>query len=108
MSKISLTSQIQEVASELNKRRSVYPRMIAARRIKQDLADYQMKRLDAVLATLQWLKENEAAIRRKVDVMTTLTAAAHALRSYEHGNASPELAREIAEKCEALIGKDAA
>lgn len=40
-------------------------------------------------------------------VVKTLIAAAHALRSYEFGNASPDLARSIADKCEALTGKEA-
>lgn len=61
--KISLTSQIQEVEREIAQRRDVYPRMVAARQIKQSLADYQMHRIEAVLATLKWLQANEAAIK---------------------------------------------
>lgn len=61
--KISLTSQIQEVERELSQRRSVYPRMVATRKLKQSLADYQMQRLEAVLATLKWLQANEAAVK---------------------------------------------
>lgn len=34
------------------------------------------------------------------DVIKALTAAAHALRSYEFGNASPDLARDIAAHCD--------
>lgn len=34
------------------------------------------------------------------DVVKALTAAAHALRSYEFGNASPDLARAIAAHCD--------
>lgn len=34
---------------------------------------------------------------------TALDAAVHALRSYEFGNASPDLARSIAELCEAAL-----
>jgi hypothetical protein len=33
-------------------------------------------------------------------VVKALTAAAHALRSYEHGNAAPDLARAVAEYCD--------
>lgn len=38
-------------------------------------------------------------------VLLTLGAAGQALRSYQHGNASPDLAREIADAVEALIGR---
>jgi hypothetical protein len=36
-------------------------------------------------------------------VIKTLIAAGHALRSYEFGNASPDLARDIAAHCETLV-----
>lgn len=32
-----------------------------------------------------------------------LTAAYHALRSYQHGNSSPELAKEIADRLEPIV-----
>lgn len=48
------------------------------------------------------LANNHAAI------VAALEAAAHALRSYEFGNSAPDLARSIAEHCEALKGKVAA
>ena len=32
-----------------------------------------------------------------------LNAAIHALRSYQHGNASPDLAEEIADHCAAIL-----
>jgi hypothetical protein len=36
-------------------------------------------------------------------IVAALTAAAHALRSYECGNGAPDLARSIAAHCEQLI-----
>jgi hypothetical protein len=33
-----------------------------------------------------------------------LQAASHALRSYQYGNASPDLAAEIADACDAALG----
>jgi hypothetical protein len=36
-------------------------------------------------------------------LVKAVTAAAHALKSYAHGNASPELAQEIAEACDAAL-----
>jgi len=38
-------------------------------------------------------------------IIRTLTAAAHALRSYEYDNASPELARSVAHHCETLTSQ---
>ena len=38
-----------------------------------------------------------------VDLVKLLGAAAMALRSYEHGNASPDLAREVADACDAAL-----
>jgi len=45
------------------------------------------------------------------DLLKAAVAAVHALRSYQHGNASPELAEEIADELEkavnaALDGRD--
>ena len=37
------------------------------------------------------------------DVVTALTAAANALRSYEFGNSAPDLAHDIAAHCEAVF-----
>lgn len=42
-------------------------------------------------------------VNNREQILKTLTAAAHALRSYEYGNASPDLARSIAEHCEQLF-----
>lgn len=43
------------------------------------------------------------ACARHRDLLLTLTAASHALKSYAHGNASPELAAEIAAACDAAL-----
>lgn len=37
------------------------------------------------------------------DLRETLQAAAHALRSYQYGNTATDLAREVAEACEAAL-----
>lgn len=41
-------------------------------------------------------------VNSHAQIVQTLTAAMHALRSYEIGNASPDLARSIADHCESL------
>lgn len=45
--------------------------------------------------------------RRSPDpaLVKALEAASHALRSYQHGNASHELAQEIADHCDAILTK---
>lgn len=39
------------------------------------------------------------------EAWNALTGANHALRSYEYGNASTELAAEIADACDAVMGR---
>lgn len=39
------------------------------------------------------------------EVTRVLTAAMHALRSYQHGNAAPDLAARTADACEALLAR---
>lgn len=51
---------------------------------------------DVLAARLIKLVNNQAA------VVEALTAAVHALRSYEYGNGSTELARSVADQCEQL------
>lgn len=38
-------------------------------------------------------------------LVSTIQTAAHALRSYQYGNASPDLAREIADACEVVLAQ---
>lgn len=39
------------------------------------------------------------------ELLDVLTAAWHALRSYQYGNASPDLAADVADRAEAAIAK---
>lgn len=41
-------------------------------------------------------------VNHREAIVAALTAAAHALRSYEYGNGAPDLARSIAAHCEEL------
>lgn len=52
---VSLGAQIAEVERELAMRKAVYPRWVAAGRIKQDAADSRTITMEAVLATLKKL-----------------------------------------------------
>lgn len=52
----TIDEQIACVERELGYRRRVYPRRVEARQMTQDLADREMARMEAVLATLQRVK----------------------------------------------------
>lgn len=64
--KFSLNQQIEEIEREVRLRESVYPRQIAEGKMRQSIADYHLGRLKAALATLQWVRDHEAAIRAAV------------------------------------------
>ena len=66
MSKISLNQQIEEVEHELSMRDRVYPNLISKGKLSRSKADYHVERMRAVRATLQWLADNEAAIKQRV------------------------------------------
>lgn len=58
---VSINQQIEEVERELQLRRTVFPRLVAKRRYSQSEADYLMRRMEAVLDTLRWCRENRDA-----------------------------------------------
>jgi hypothetical protein len=60
---ISLNQQIDEVRRELEQRKEVYARMVATRKMRQSIAEFQTARMMAVLNTLEWLQRNEAKIK---------------------------------------------
>jgi hypothetical protein len=64
--KIPLEQQIEEIARELALRAAVYPRLVAKGEMRSALADDQVARLSAVLATLRWLARNEAKIKETI------------------------------------------
>lgn len=64
--KFSLSAQIDEIDRELEQRRTVYPRLIATRQLRQSIADYQVERLRAVRETLVWLSNNELTIKQRL------------------------------------------
>ncbi len=46
---------------------------------------------------------NAQLIKTAPDLLRMLDSACHALRSYQHGNSSPELASIIADECDIVI-----
>lgn len=52
----SIDDQIACTERELGYRRHVYPRRIAAKQMTQDLADREIGRMEAILATLKRVK----------------------------------------------------
>lgn len=61
--KISIIGQIAEIDREIAMREAVYPREIAAGKMKKEAAQMLMDRIHAIRATLVFCKENEADIR---------------------------------------------
>ncbi len=57
----SLSQQIEEVEREIALRVDVYKRKYIGR--DQSRGEYHLARMRAVLATLQWLRENETDVR---------------------------------------------
>lgn len=60
--KISIEQQISEVQRELALRRNVYPGLVVRGKMRQGEADEHTARLEAVLTTLMWLRDNRAWI----------------------------------------------
>lgn len=56
---VSTDDQVECVRRELGYRRRVYPRRIAAGKMTQALADREIARMEAVLATLERVAEGE-------------------------------------------------
>jgi hypothetical protein len=50
---VSLADQIKCVNREIAMRRSAYPRWVAQGRMKQDVADRELRSMEAVLRTLE-------------------------------------------------------
>ena len=59
---ITLNEQIDEIKRELKQRERVYPRMIAQGKLRQAIAEYQMARMQAALATVERVKRLDNAL----------------------------------------------
>lgn len=68
---VSLSQQIEEVDRELALRKNVYARNVASGKMRQSIADYHTNRMEAVKRTLEWLAENEAAVRAAIGERAT-------------------------------------
>lgn len=62
MTVFSIDQQIEEVERELKMRREVYPRQVQRGTMKSSVVEYHIKRMEAALATLKWMKENRPAV----------------------------------------------
>lgn len=59
---MSIGQQIEEVELELKYRAGVYPRLVAAGKMKAKITEYRTARMQAVLETLQWLNLNRTKV----------------------------------------------
>jgi hypothetical protein len=64
--KIGLAQQISELVREQRMRARVYPRQIAKGDMRQSEADECNARLEAAIATLRWLQDNESVIKHRL------------------------------------------
>ncbi len=63
---ITLDQQIADVEREIAMRKAVYPKWVAAGKLKQAKANQQIVTMEAVSSTLNWLRRNEETVRRAV------------------------------------------
>ena len=65
---VSIAGQISEVEREISMRREVFPRQVQRRMMKESEAELKIAYMEAVLRTLRWLQQNEAAIKQRLAV----------------------------------------
>lgn len=63
MTRVSIVSQILEVEREISKRRQVYPRLVANRKMRDSEAALLIGRMEAVRDTLLFCQQHEVDIR---------------------------------------------
>lgn len=64
--KVGIEEQIDCARRELQLRRAVYPRQIAKRRISAAFANAELRRMDAIVKTLEWIRANRAGIAEQL------------------------------------------
>lgn len=75
MTTVSIRQQIEEVEREIALRANVYPRMVSSGKMRESVAEFHTERIKAVLATLQWLQQNEPAIKARTETPAAGPAA---------------------------------
>ena len=64
--KISLAQQLQEAEREFAISKSVYPSLVARKKMKESEMKFRLAAKGAIIGTLRWLRDNEAAVRAAV------------------------------------------
>jgi hypothetical protein len=67
MASHSISAQLEEVVQEIKRREREYPGDVTRGRLRASEADFKIDRLRGVKSTLEWLPENEATIRAKIE-----------------------------------------
>jgi hypothetical protein len=75
---ISITEQIACVRREIAMRERVYPKWVAAKRMKEDAADRELAVMRAVLATLEGLPFGITGTQPELDLCAAKPATASA------------------------------
>lgn len=64
--KFSMGQRIACAVREVDKRRSVYPRLVSQGKMRQSEADYEIACMQDIADTLSWLERNQAAVTAAV------------------------------------------
>lgn len=73
--KVSLHLQVKEAKRELALRQYAYPEMVGRGKMRQSESDYRIDNQRAIIATLEWLQENEAVVRTAIERKALVAAA---------------------------------
>lgn len=65
MARFSLAQHIEEIERELEQRARVYPALVSKRKLGASIAEYQVARMEAALASLKWLQRHERVLRQR-------------------------------------------
>lgn len=101
MAKQPISAQIAEVKREIALRTSVYPGLIGRGKMRPAEADLHKERMQAVLATLEWLQENETgvvAIARMLKADPELKGKAPIVLFFDTPEAAAEMVASIKER----------
>lgn len=90
--KVGILSQIAAAERELALRNNVYPKRVAEGKMKPDDMALEIKRMQAIVATLRFVKDNEDGFREFVAARKT---GAQAKRPFHPKYSTPSLIEEL-------------
>lgn len=86
MPKTQLSDQIACVEREIAMRGRVYPGWVGKGKMKQQDADIEMALMEAVKATLTWLRDNENDVREGVKLMKSVGGGTVQVKDFDRAD----------------------